>query len=157
MTSQSTKHDYSAELRIHRSPVNRVLLLAAGHFFVGLALLGVLLPLVPTTVFLLIAAACYVRASARFYNWLLNNQIFGPIILDWRHHRAIRRKHKIITIGLIVVTIGSSIVFFVSLWPVKVLLAAIGTGVIIFLLRIPTRPDGVFVDQHFRSVEFEAE
>ncbi len=157
MKQHTVKRDYSGEVRVARSPVNRALLLGSGHLFVGLAVLGVFLPIMPTTVFLLIAAACYVRASARFYNWLLNNKLFGPIILDWRRHRAMRRKHKITAIVLIVLTIGSSAIFVVPQWYAKVILAAIGAGVIIFLLSIPTRRLSGVAEANYRSVEFETE
>ena len=125
--------------------------------FVGLAVVGVFLPIVPTTVFLIVAAACYVRASVRFYNWLLNNRVFGPIILDWRHHKAIKRRNKVMAIALIVLTIGSSIIFFISVWYAKVLVAAIGACIIIFLLSVPTRRKNTVGEAPYHRVEFEAE
>ncbi len=151
-----TGRDYSIDVRLAGSRVKRGMLLLAGHIFVGIAVLGIFLPVVPTTFPLIIAAACYVRASARFYNWLLNNHLFGPIILDWRHHRAIRRRHKAVAITLIVLTIGSSVVFFISAWYAKLLVATIGAGVIIFLLRVPTRHEGRVAEPRYRTAELEA-
>ncbi len=124
------------------SPIRRLALLCTGHAFVGIAVVGVFLPIIPTTGPLLVAAACYARASNRFYNWLLNNKTFGPIIIDWRRHRAIALRTKVVAIVLIVITIGSSIIFFTELLALRISLAAIGVGVITFLLRAPTRRTG---------------
>ena len=131
--------DYSAEVHLHRSGVVRFWLLAVGHVSVGLAVLGAFLPLLPTTPFLLLAAACYIRASARFYNWLLNTETFGPIIRNWREHRAMAPKHKAMAIGFIVVSIGATVLFAVSHPAGRVALAGMGIGWVIVLLRIPSR------------------
>lgn len=120
------------------SRLQRLLFFVLGSIFVALATLGVLLPLLPTTPFLLLAAACYARSSSRFYSWLLANRIFGPTIRQWQESRSIALKTKVIAIVMLVVTLGSSVVFFVPLWPVKLLLIAVGAWVIRFLLRLPT-------------------
>ena len=64
--------------------LSRWLLIAAGTVFLALGVVGILLPLLPTTPFLLLAAACYAKSSKRFSNWLLNNRVFGKIIKDYR-------------------------------------------------------------------------
>ena len=134
--------DYSAEVRPHRSGAIRLWLLGVGHLSVGLAVLGAFLPLLPTTPFLLLAAACYVRASARFYNWLLNTETFGPMIRNWREHRAMAPRHKALAIGFIVVSIGATVIFAVSHPGGQLLLAGMGLGWVIVLLRIPSRDGG---------------
>ncbi|MDH4131022.1 MAG: YbaN family protein [Gemmatimonadota bacterium] len=131
--------DYSAEVRPHRSGVVRLWLLGVGHLSVGLAILGAFLPLLPTTPFLLLAAACYLRASARFYNWLLNAETFGPMIRNWREHRVMAPRHKALAICFIVVSIGATVVFAVSHPAGQVALAGMGLGWVIVLLRIPSR------------------
>ena len=118
----------------------RVLFFCLGCLFVGLGAIGVLLPLIPTTPFLLLAAACYARSSKRFYDWLLANRIFGPTIRQWQESGSVAFKTKVVAIVLLVMTLGSSVVFFVPLWPVKGLLVAIGAWVIYFLVRLPTAP-----------------
>ena len=122
------------------SRLQRLLFLVLGSIFVALATLGVVLPLLPTTPFLLLAAACYARSSSRFHTWLLTNRIFGPTIRQWQESRSIALRTKFIAIFMLVATLGSSVVFFVPLWPVKLLLIAVGIWVIRFLLHLPTTP-----------------
>lgn len=131
--------DYTHEVRLARSGIARFWLLAAGHLSVGLAVLGAFLPLLPTTPFLLLAAACYVRASARFYNWLLNTRTFGPMIINWRDHRAMAVRHKAMAIGFIAVSIGVTVLFFMPHPAGQVALGGMGVGWITLLLRMPTR------------------
>ena len=90
------------------------LCLIGGHLLLGLGLLGMALPVLPTTPFLLVAAACYARASRRFYNALLNNRLLGPAILEWQQHRAIAWRTKLMAIALMSLTLAMSIVFFVK-------------------------------------------
>ena len=117
----------------------RIALLVAGFLCVGLAALGVVLPLLPTTPFLLIAAACFARSSPRFYRTLLGNRVFGPLIRDWREHRAIPLHAKIMAITAITIVLGSSIVFAVRHPALRVGLGAFGVGLCIWLWRRPTR------------------
>lgn len=115
------------------------LLILLGHICVGLGAIGIVLPLVPTTPFLLLAAACYARGSERFYNWLLNNKYFGQYIRDYREGKGIPLKAKITAIILIWVTIGISAIFFIPLLPVQILLFVIAGVITAYLLRLPTK------------------
>ena len=72
-------------------------MITTGTFFVGLGIIGIFLPLLPTTPFLLLAAACYARSSKRFYNWLLNNKWFGNYIKNYRERKGIPLQIKIIS------------------------------------------------------------
>ncbi len=130
--------DYSHELDLHRSRAVRYAYFAGGVVSLGLGVIGVFLPVLPTTPFLLLAAACFVRSSARFYNWLLNHRLFGSSIRNWRRTGAIPLKAKLIAITLIALTIGASILFVIPLWPVKLLLAVIGVSVSVYLATRPT-------------------
>jgi len=123
-----------------RGPL-RTLLLGLGWLFVGLGMAGVVLPVLPTTPFILLAAACFARSSERFYAWLLDSRVFGPLIRDWREHHAIPRRARWIGIGAIVVFLGSSVAFFVAVLWLRVLLLAIGAGLVVFLYRLPARED----------------
>lgn len=134
--------DYSDEVRAHRSPVVRWLLIASGTISLGLGIAGIFLPVLPTTPFLLLTAACYANSSVRFYNWLMNQRHLGPYIRNWRIHGTIPLRAKIVAITLLVVTMGTSIVFFIPLLPVKILIGVIGAVVVIYLLRMPTTKAG---------------
>ncbi len=121
-----------------QSRVARTLLLGTGFVFVGLGALGAVLPVLPTTPFLLVAAACFARSSTPFYDWLLANRLFGPLIRDWRESRSIARHVKVTAIVMIGLVGGSSLVFFVvSPWAKLVVGAALLT-LVVWLLSVPT-------------------
>jgi hypothetical protein len=137
MTEREPK-DWSHEVRPVGSRGGRAVFLVLGHLCVALGVIGVFLPVMPTTVFLLGAAACYARASAGFYNRLLNNRVFGPIIADWRHYRSMTWKAKAYAIGFVWVGIGISVVLVPLVW-LRVVLLGVAVAVTGFLLRIRTR------------------
>ncbi|MFC2018590.1 YbaN family protein [Chloroflexota bacterium] len=112
----------------------RILLITAGTFFVGLGIIGILVPILPTTPFLLLAAVCYGRSSQRFYDWLLNNKWLGSYIKNYLQGRGIPLRVKVITVTLIWVTIGCSVVFLVQILAARVVLLLIATGVSIYIL-----------------------
>jgi uncharacterized protein len=125
---------------IVRNPVVRGAWISLGFVFIGLGFAGVLLPLIPTTPFVLLAAYCFSRSSPRFYAWLLRHRVFGKLIRDWRAGRGIEMRTKVTAVVLIVVTIGSTAVFFVSSPLLRLMLLAIGVSVILFLLTRRTAP-----------------
>ena len=133
------RQDYSDEVTEHQSPFVRMLLLCVGSLFVVLGIIGLFLPILPTTIFLLAAAACYARASTRFYNLLLNSPMFGPAILEWRRHRSIPWRTKLYAIAVMMVSFSLSIVLFVRDPRMQAGMAAFGVGLAIFLYRIPSR------------------
>lgn len=126
-------------VREHDSPLVRGLLVAAGSVCVALGLAGIFLPLLPTTPLILLAAACFARSSRRFHDWLLANRTFGPLIREWEQHRSIPRRTKLYAIGLMSLTLGVSIVFFVEPAWLKALLAALGLVLAIWMYRLPSR------------------
>lgn len=117
----------------------RVVLLVLGFVFVGLAALGVVLPLLPTTPFLLLAAGCFARSSARFYRALLGNRIFGPLIRDWREHGAIPRRAKILAITLMLSVMTATALFAIPHPAGQIALLGFGVGLSVWLWRLPTR------------------
>lgn len=116
----------------------RILLIVAGTFSTVLGILGIFVPVLPTTPFLLLAAACYARSSQRFYDWLLNNKYFGNYLRDYQQRKAVPLKVKILTLALLWVTIGCSVVFAVDVTLVRVLLILIAIGVSIHVLSLRT-------------------
>lgn len=124
---------------LHHSPIVRALLWLAGSASLVLGLIGVVVPGLPTTPFVLLAAACYAKASPRLHAWLLNHRLTGPLLRDWEAHRSLTRRTKTIAVVSMLVMVSFSIWSFRHRWiaqAVLVLLGAIGAWVV---LRIPTR------------------
>jgi len=116
---------------------NRLLTLA-GTISLGLAVLGIFLPLLPTTPFLLLAAACYARSSRRFSNWLLSNRFFGKLTKNYQEGKGVPLKLKAFSILLLWITIGCSVAFAVQILAVRIILVFIAIGVTIHILSIRT-------------------
>ncbi len=125
----------------NKGPV-RILLVVCGTLCVTLGILGMILPLLPTTPFLLLAAFCYSRSSKRFYNWLMTNRWCGKYIRNYRQGKGISLKQKLLTILLLWLTIGYAAGFVVRLWWVKIILLGIAIGVTTHLIRIKTFKPG---------------
>ena len=117
-------------------------LIAAGHAFIAVGVVGMVLPLLPTTPFLLLAAACYVRASERHYRWITEHRFFGPIIRDYRERRGIRLKTKITAVALLWLSLGFSI-YRVRHAALDALLVGIGVVATVMILRIRTLTEEV--------------
>jgi len=111
----------------------KVLMIATGTFLIGVSIVGIFVPVLPTTPFLLLAAALYARSSRRFYNWLINNRILGRYIKNYREGKGIPLKVKIIAISILWITIGYSAIFAIDILWVRILLALIAIGVTIHI------------------------
>lgn len=138
MATPPITQDYSAEVRLAGSGAARWWFLGFGHVSLVLAVLGAILPLLPCTPFLLLAAACYARGSVRFYNWLLNHRTFGPAIVNWKRERAISVKHKAMAIAMIVATIALSVVYTPNVYG-KATTTVLGIVWVVVMLRIRTK------------------
>ncbi len=137
---QSVKRrDYSHEVRKHRFLWVRLAFAALGTLFLLLGIIGIFMPILPTTPFLLLATACYARSSHRFYNWLMNHPALGPLIVEWRSYRSIPWKIKLVAVTAMTLTFGSSIVFFIENGWLQLALAFFGLTMVIWLYRIPSR------------------
>ena len=115
----------------------KALLIVAGTISVALGVIGIFLPLMPTTVFLLLAAACYARSSERFYQRLINHRYLGSYIRNSREGRGMRRRDKAITLVLLWVGIGATMIFSVQAVWLRLLLAVIAVSVTVHVVRIP--------------------
>ena len=127
-----------SEIKVTRSPLLRWILFIMGTFLVGIGVLGIFLPLLPTTIFFILAAACYARSSEKFYVWLLHNRYFGKYIRNYKIRKGMTLISKVITISMLWVTILFSAFFTVENLYVRVLLIMIAVGVTIHLLWIKT-------------------
>jgi hypothetical protein len=124
-------HDRSRLLRLAFGVIGTVAL--------AFGLLGIVLPILPTTPFLLLAAACYARASTRLHAWLLRQPALGPVIVRWRESRSMAPDVKVRAIAVVFVTFAASILLVEEL-VVRAGLAVTGGVVTVFLARIPTTP-----------------
>jgi uncharacterized membrane protein YbaN (DUF454 family) len=125
--------------RLHSSPTVRALLWLGGVAALILALIGVVVPGLPTTPFVLVAGACFVRASPRAHAWLLRNRLFGPMLREWEEHRSVPRRVKRIAVAAMVVMASLSVWHFSGrAWLQATILAAMLVGSAI-VLRLPSR------------------
>lgn len=121
-----------------KRPLLRYTLIAIGWLSVVLGVLGIFLPVLPTTPFLLLAAACFVRSSPRFYQWLVDHPKLGKYIIYYLEGRGIPTRAKWMAITMIWITISLSALLVVPIFWVKVLLFGIAICVSIYLLMQPT-------------------
>ena len=119
------------------SMLKRRLLVATGFICVGIGVVGVVVPLLPTTPFLLLAAYCFLRGSPRWHAWLLGNRVFGRYIHDYLMYRAVPRRTKIGALAVLWACLSVSAAL-VYIWYVALILAVIGVGVTIHILRLRT-------------------
>ncbi len=123
-----------------KSDLRKGLLSVCGVLSVVLATLGIVLPLLPTTPFLLLAAACFIRSSDRLYRWLIAHKWFGPYIRNYREFRALTLRTKIMTIVLLWITLGFTILGLIDNLMIQIALILIGSGVTLHVLRYKTLP-----------------
>lgn len=118
--------------------IKKAFLLIIGSISLGLGVLGIILPLLPTTPLLLLSAACYIRSSDKLYQWLITNKYVGSYILNYRSGKGIPLKAKIIGVSLLWISILYTIIFIVPLVIVKILLFLIASYFTWFILKQKT-------------------
>jgi uncharacterized membrane protein YbaN (DUF454 family) len=117
----------------------QLVLIASGTLCVALGVLGIFLPLLPTTVFLLLAAMCYARSSDRFYQKLVNHRWLGVYIRNYREGRGMSRREKLVTLGLLWIGIGATMTWTATEWWMRAGLIAIAIGVTAHVARLKAR------------------
>jgi uncharacterized protein len=118
--------------------LRRALWLLAGVVSLALGIVGIVLPLLPTTPFVLLAAACFSRGSVRCERWLLAHRTFGPLVRDWREHRAIPRRAR--QLAYLMMAVGSAWAAW-RLPMLRWLPALCCAAVAAWMWRLPTRED----------------
>ena len=120
-----------------KNKVLKALLLIVGWLSVALGVIGIFLPVMPTTPFLLLAAACFVRTSPKFYGWLVGHPKLGKYLLYYLEGKGIPRKAKFYSIALMAISMGTT-TYFVPIAEVKILLPLVGVLVALYIVRQPT-------------------
>lgn len=116
----------------------RILLIILGWFSLITGIIGIFLPLLPTTPFVLLAAWCFSKSSERFHTWLMDHKYFGPMVRDWLSGQGIPRKARNRAIIFMWIGMGISIIIVGRLWA-TISLICIGLAVCVYLLRMPVR------------------
>ena len=129
------------EAKLSENKLSRVFWFSLGMIFTGIGLIGVVIPGLPTTPLMILAAACFAKSSQRFYNWILNNRMFGEHVKNYREGNGIPKRSKPVILG----TMWAFVLFAVFIAipdsapeisrNATVILAVIGT---VFILRIPS-------------------
>ena len=120
------------------SSLKKVMFIAAGTISLGLGAVGVFLPILPTTPFLLLSAACYYKGSERMHRWLLSNKLFGSYIRNYKEGKGISLTAKILTLFLLWITIFFSAFYMIRNFPIQIVLFAIAIAVTIHVITLPT-------------------
>ena len=129
------------DLRPVSDPLRSFLYVAGGWLFVGLAVIGAVLPLVPSTPFLLLASWCFYRGSPRIHAWLHRSRHFGPMLDDWEHYHGVRRTTKRRAVVTILAVVATSLLLNSLPWWLRYLaLAMVAVGLSV-IWTVPTLPD----------------
>ena len=121
------------------SPLTKYLYLASGFILVIIGVVGIFLPILPTTIFLILASACFIRSSPKANEWLRNHKILGMYIKNYQDKSGLTLKSKIINIILLWLMISVSAFLFTEIWYIRLLLFLIAVGVTIHLLMVKTK------------------
>ena len=129
------------------SPTKRLAILTLGHVAVAVGLIGLLVPVMPTSPFIIFASVCYARTSERFHLLLLRNRYFGAYVRDWHERRCLQRQAKYAMIAVIVISFSITIAGWVAInpWQPSVamgvaLISALAAFAVFLMTRIPSCP-----------------
>lgn len=116
----------------------RRLFFAAGHICTFLGVIALILPLIPTSPFLVVGAACYARSSEKFYRLLLTNRYFGPMIRQWEQNRCLEKRVKLTAVAVLAAAFLSSAFLFLETWTARGLVILVGLAAILCVAGIST-------------------
>lgn len=140
MTEKRLKKHRLHDPQTYLDHAARWMLISAGMICVGLGALGIILPGLPTTPFLLVAAYCFARSSEHFHDWLLNHRWFGSYVRNFEEGRGMTRPAKATTLLVMWLSFGVTIVFFVPVAVGQVGMFLLAAAVSIYIMRLPTPP-----------------
>lgn len=129
------------------SSARKAICLAAGLVLTGLAFLGIVVPLLPTTPLLILAAACFAQSSDRWHRWLMDHHLFGPLLQNWQAHRCIPRRAKIVAVILILLFGGYAVGFAIRHALLRIAGGAFLLTGLFVVLRIPCCPADPLVNR----------
>jgi uncharacterized membrane protein YbaN (DUF454 family) len=138
MADQSPSADRSDQKPPEPSKFKKSLFVVAGTIFLALGCMGIVLPILPTTPFLLLSAACYYKGSERMHRWILNNRWFGNYIRNYKEGKGLPFKTKIFTLAVLWLVISYSALLMVNVFVMQVALFAVAFGVSVHLITLPT-------------------
>ena len=140
MNTEDTKESEAKESRFRNKVINSILFVV-GLISLILGSIGIVLPVLPTTPFLLLSAACFAKSSKKFYNWLMNNRVLGTFIKNYKEGKGMPIKTKIFTLSTLWITILITIFFFVKILWVQIILwiIVIAVSTHIILIRPKNR------------------
>ena len=122
------------------NPVAKILWIILGSFFVVVGAIGAVVPGLPTTLFLILAAACYIRFSQKLYDWLITNKTFGPYLKDYREGRGMPRNAKILAVSMIILFAGYAVIFAIDELIIRIIVAVSGLIGIFYVCLLYTSP-----------------
>ena len=107
-----------------------------GWFFILLSAIGVLLPILPTTPFLILALAIFANSSPKFHQMLLNNRWFGPLLKDWEDNKTVTRQIKVRATLLVLISFSFSIYLLQASWILQAMLMTIAVILLVYIWRL---------------------
>lgn len=116
----------------------KILLTALGLLSLGLGVLGIFLPVLPTTPLLLLAAALFLRGNRNLYDWLLNHPELGPYIRNFMEHKAILLRVKVISVSLVWITLINCAIFVAEHWAFRLFFILLATAITVHILSYKT-------------------
>ena len=127
-----------------KNPIAKILWIFLGSFFVMIGAIGAVVPGLPTTLFLILAAACYIRSSQKLYDWLITNKTFGPYLKDYREGKGIPRRAKKIALVMMTIFVGYAVLFALDDLIVRIVVLILGMiGFYYVAYRVPSAKDDV--------------
>lgn len=135
-------HDRESVSPVSTSRAKRAILFTVGSIFLAAGLVGIVVPVLPTTPFLILTAACYARSSARCHRWLVTNRVFGRYLNDYLCGRGVSWRVRAGALVFLWTMIVLSVVFFVDSTWLRVLLLVIAVGVTVHVSMLKGRGVG---------------